>query len=188
MEIVWDVALPPTANNYSICMKQTRFMTYKFQSQSRKSKICSVRVKHYSVYCITLAKERKREPVQFRLTPSPSYVSHYHELMSRVYPVNTSFETRKVKQPVHLFWRLYCQASQHSKHRTLNIDHIACCCSRFRDIWLPTCQEMEVRQKRIKYQVTSLDSIITLGIQTSLSPCATPQVRGWRRVTFQTKM
>ena len=178
MEKVQDVALPPTGNSYSISMKQTRFMTNNFQTQSGKSKICSVRVKHYSAYCITLAKERKREPLQFRLTPSPSYVSHYHELMSHVQPVNTSFQTRKVKQPEHLFWRLYCRASRHSKHRTLNIDHIACCCSGFRDIWLPTCQEMEVRQKCIKYQVTSLDGIITLGIQTSLSPCAPHRLGG----------
>ena len=77
-------------------MQQTCFMTSKInirlsaaKTRFTQSKFRMLQVMH-CVVLVTFAQERKRNRTTVQ-ADSQGHVSHYHELMSRVWPVNAYF-------------------------------------------------------------------------------------------------
>jgi len=72
-----------------------------------------------------LSKRKQKGTPVVQANSKSKVMSHSITSLPVMFSLSTlHFKLSKLNDPVHLFWRLYCQASQHSKRRTLHSDHM----------------------------------------------------------------
>ena len=94
------------------------------------------------------------------------------------------FKLLKLNDPIHLFWRLYCQASQYSKCRTLHSHHMHAAVHGSHVTYMYGCHL--VKKSKSKAKMHSHWTALKCSESRRLSPPHPSRVRGWKCVTFQT--